>query len=284
MEIIRSISELQKTLDPARQAGKTVGLVPTMGFLHEGHLSMVRAARDENDVVVLSIFVNPTQFGPAENYQTYPRDLARDTELAEQAGADIIFAPEVQEVYPDGLATYVEVTGPETKGLCATSRPGHFRGVTTVVAKLLNIVRPERAYFGQKDAQQLAVIKRMMRDLNIPVEVIGCPTVREPDGLAMSSRNMYLKPEERKAAAALHEALIAAETTIKQGERSGVRIIDAVEKVIKREPLAKLEYAEIRQTADFSQPEMIDGEVLLAVAAKVGQTRLIDNIVVNSDE
>ena len=284
MEIIKTISELQKTLDSARQAGKTVGFVPTMGFFHEGHLGLVRAARSENDVVVMSIFVNPTQFGPAEDYQTYPRDLARDTELAEQAGADIILAPEVKEVYPDGLATYVEVTGPETQGLCAASRPGHFRGVTTVVAKLLNIVRPERVYFGQKDAQQLAVIKRMVRDLNIPVEVIGCPTVREPDGLAMSSRNTYLKPEERKAAAVLYEALIAGETTIKQGERSGARIIDAVEKVIKREPLAKLEYAEIRETAGFTKPGAVKGEILIAVAARFGQTRLIDNVVVNSDE
>lgn len=280
MKIIKSISELQKTLDPVRQAGKKVGFVPTMGFLHEGHLGLVRAARDENDVVVLSIFVNPTQFGPAEDYQTYPRDLARDTELAEKAGADIIFAPEVEEVYPDGFSTYIEVTGPETQGLCAASRPGHFRGVTTVVAKLLNIVRPERAYFGQKDAQQLAVTKRMVGDLNIPVEIVGCPTVREPDGLAMSSRNMYLKPEERKAAVVLREALIAAETKIKQGERSGVRIIDAVEKVIKREPLAKLEYAEIRETAGFTETGAVEGEVLIAVAARFGQTRLIDNIVI----
>lgn len=280
MQIIKSISELQKILDPVRQAGKTIGFVPTMGFLHEGHLSLVREAREANDVVVLSIFVNPTQFGPAEDYRTYPRDLSRDTELAEQAGADIVFAPEVQEIYPDGWATYVEVTGPEAQGLCATSRPGHFRGVTTVVAKLLNIVQPERAYFGQKDAQQLAVIKRMVRDLNMTVEIVGCPTVREPDGLAMSSRNIYLKPEERKAAAALHEALLSAETTIKQGERSGVRIIDAVEKVIKREPLAKLEYAEIRETAGFTESGAVEGEVLIAVAVRLGQTRLIDNIVI----
>ena len=284
MNVIKSISELQDILNPARQAGKTVGFVPTMGFLHEGHLSLVRAARDANDVVVVSIFVNPTQFGPAEDYQAYPRDLARDTELAEHAGADIIFTPGIQEVYPDGFSTYVGVTGPETQGLCAVSRPSHFCGVATVVAKLLNVVRPERVYFGQKDAQQLAVIRRMVRDLNIPVEVIGCPTVREPDGLAMSSRNTYLKPEERKAAAVLYEALIAGETTIKQGERSGARIIDAVEKVIKREPLAKLEYAEIRETAGFTKPGAVKGEILIAVAARFGQTRLIDNVVVNSDE
>jgi pantoate--beta-alanine ligase len=284
MQIVESIQEMKKALEPYRAAGKSVGLVPTMGYLHAGHMSLVKRARKENDIVVLSIFVNPTQFSPVEDFEGYPRDLAHDAGLAEQEGADFIFAPEADEMYPDGYGTFVDVDGPETKGMCAAGRPGHFRGVATVVEKLLDIIGPERAYFGQKDAQQLAVVKKMVKDLNISVEVVGCPIIREPDGLAMSSRNVYLRPDERQAAPVLHTALKQGAALAKQGETSSDRIIDAVRRVVAGEPLADLEYVEIRETAGFTAPETVSGEFMIAVAARFGRARLLDNIIVNSEK
>jgi pantoate--beta-alanine ligase len=282
MLIIESIQEMQKALEPLRAAGKSVGLVPTMGYLHAGHMSLVTRARAENDIVVMSIFVNPTQFGADEDFEGYPRDLARDAGLAEQAGADFIFAPEADEMYPDGYGTFVEVDGPETQGMCAAGRPGHFRGVATVVEKLLDIVEPDRAYFGQKDAQQLAVVKKMVKDLNLSVAIVGCPIVRDPDGLAMSSRNVYLRPDERQAAPVVYKSLKRGAELVKQGERSSVRIIDTVKRLINGEPLGDLEYVEIRELTGFTEPEMVSGEVMIAAAVRFGRARLIDNVLVNN--
>lgn len=282
MQLIESIFELNRFLAPLRAAGKSIGFVPTMGYLHEGHLSLVAAARADNDMVVMSIFVNPTQFTPGEDFQTYPRDLERDAALAAEAGVDAIFAPPAAEIYPSGFSTIVEVAGTETTGLCAAARPGHFRGVTTVVAILLNLIRPDRAYFGQKDAQQLAVIKRMVRDLVFACEVVGCPIVREPDGLALSSRNVYLSAEERAAAPVLYRALLAVKEAIGSGERSRDKIVGTVKRLITVEPLAELEYVEIRAGEDFSTPEQLAGQVLIAVAVRFGKARLIDNITVET--
>ncbi len=281
MQIVEPIQEMQKALEPYRAAGKSIGLVPTMGYLHSGHMSLVKRARAENDVVVMSIFVNPTQFSPAEDFEGYPRDLAHDAGLAKKAGVDFIFAPEADEMYPDGYGTFVEVDGPETKGMCAAGRPSHFRGVATVVEKLLDIVSPDRIYFGQKDAQQLAVIRKMVKDLNIPVEIIQCPIVREPDGLAMSSRNVYLRPDERQAATVLYKALKRGAALVEHGERSSAKIIDAVKRVIASEPKADLEYVEIRELPGFTAPNTVSGEFMIAVAARFGRARLIDNVIVN---
>jgi len=281
LQIIESITEMQKALEPYCAAGKSIALVPTMGYLHAGHMSLVKRARAENDVVVLSIFVNPTQFSPAEDFEGYPRDLAHDAGLAKRARADFIFAPEVDEMYPNGYGTFVEVDGPETQGMCAAGRPSHFRGVATVVEKLLDIVGPDRIYFGQKDAQQLAVVRKMVKDLNIPVEIVGCPIVREPDGLAMSSRNVYLRPDERQAATILYVALKRGAALVEHGEKSSARIIEAVKRVISGEPLADLEYVEIREVAGFTAPKTISGEIMIAVAARFGRARLIDNVIVN---
>ena len=209
MKVCRTVAELRSELDPARKGGKSIGLVPTMGFLHAGHLALIQRARTENQVVVVSIFVNPTQFGPQEDLDRYPRDLPRDLGLCDEAGVDLVFSPESAEMYPEGFQTYVEVEG-LSQGLCGARRPGHFRGVATVVTKLFAIVQPDRAYFGEKDAQQLRVIRRMVRDLNLPLAVVPVPTVREPDGLALSSRNVYLNPEERRAALVLHRSLVLA--------------------------------------------------------------------------
>ncbi len=283
MKIIETIPEIKKVLDDKRRAGKTIGLAPTMGYLHNGHLSLVKRAKKENDLVVMSIFVNPAQFSPNEDFDAYPRDLAHDAAVAEPAGADYIFAPEVAEMYPSGFSTYVEVDGPETKGMCAAGRPSHFRGVATVVAKLLEITDPDKAYFGRKDAQQLAVVRRMVKDLNMPTDIVGCAIVREPDGVAMSSRNVYLRPDERQAAVVLYKALKQAEDLIKRGEHSSAKIIDTIKRMIGGEPRAALEYAEVRETTGFSAPAKISGDVLLAVAARFGRARLIDNIIVSSD-
>jgi pantoate--beta-alanine ligase len=283
MLIIENIADMQKALESVRASGKSIGFVPTMGYLHAGHMSLVSRAVKENDVVVMSIFVNPTQFGPSEDFDGYPRDLARDAELAAQAGAGFIFAPEADDMYPDGYGTFVEVDGFETIGMCAAGRPGHFRGVATVVEKLLDIIRPDRAYFGQKDAQQLAVVKKMVKDLNIPVEIIGCPIVREPDGLAMSSRNVYLRPDERAAAPVVFKALTNGAELIKRGERSSAKIIDTVKRIIAGEPLGDLEYVEIRETVGFTAPDEIEGDVMIAAAVRFGRARLIDNMIVNVD-
>jgi len=272
-----TIEETRAVLESARRAGKCISLVPTMGALHEGHLSLIRQARQENDYVVVSIFVNPTQFGPREDLATYPRDLEGDLRLAEEAGADLVFSPDPVDMYPPSFATWVDVEL-LTKGLCGRSRPGHFRGVCTVVTKLFNICRPERAYFGEKDAQQLAVIRRMARDLDMPVAVVPCPTVREADGLALSSRNTRLGAEERAQAPVLYAALREAEGRVRQGERNVTVLRDAMVAVLATAPLAEVDYLEIVDAVDLTPRDRISGECLIALAVRFGGTRLIDNL------
>lgn len=274
--MVKTIRELRQELEPIRRRGATVGFVPTMGFLHEGHLSLMRKSVEECGLTVVSIFVNPTQFGPGEDYDRYPRDLERDLALSESVGADLVFAPGVSEMYESDACTRVSVSG-LTQNLCGRSRPGHFDGVTTVVCKLFNIVGPCRAYFGQKDAQQVAVVRRMVRDLNIPVEVRVMPTVREPDGLAMSSRNVYLSPDQRKAALSLYRSLKTAADMTERGERSAARIRERMIDTILSSGLAELDYVEIVDADSLRSLDTLEGEVLIAVAVKFGKTRLIDN-------
>jgi pantoate--beta-alanine ligase len=276
-----TISEVRAVLDEARARGARVGMVPTMGALHEGHLSLIRIARAENDMVVVSIFVNPAQFGPSEDLAKYPRDLERDRRVAEEAGADLIFNPSVVEMYPEAYSTWVDVEG-LTAGLCGRSRPGHFRGVCTVVSKLFAICRPDRAYFGEKDAQQLAVIKRMVRDLNTPVQIVPCPTVREADGLAMSSRNVRLTPEQRAQAPVLHRALELARELVRKGERDAATLDGAIRSVLVEAPLGEVDYVEIVDAANLTPISTIAGESLIAVAVRFGDVRLIDNLAVSA--
>ena len=276
MRVVKSINEVRESVKQWKAEGLTVGFVPTMGYLHEGHESLVRKAVEENDRVVVSIFVNPIQFGPKEDLSTYPRDLERDSELCSRAGADIIFHPENEEMYYNDFSSFVDMNG-LTAGLCGKSRPTHFRGVCTVVNKLFNIVQPHRAYFGEKDAQQLAVIKRMVRDLNIDVEVIGCPIIREEDGLAKSSRNTYLNKEEREAATILNRALTKAKKAINDGERNSNGIIDIIKSTINEEVLAKIDYIEVVDSLSMEKVENIEKSVLIAIAIFIGKTRLIDN-------
>lgn len=278
MKILNTIKDMRIAVKEAQRNGKTIGFVPTMGYLHEGHLSLVRRAREENDLVIVSIFVNPTQFGEGEGFETYPRDLERDSNLVESAGADIVFAPAVAEMYPLGAATYVEIASDITGKLCGASRPGHFKGVTTIVTKLFNIVTPDRAYFGQKDAQQVAVIEQMVRDLYLGVEIVPCPIVREEDGLAMSSRNTYLTNDERKAAVILSTALAKAQEMIKDGERNALEIRKVITEKINSEPLSQIDYIEIVNARTLEPIEEIKGSLLIALAVKIGKTRLIDNI------
>ena len=278
MDTVKKIDVLRSRLKEASRNGKSVGLVPTMGFLHEGHLSLIKRAREENDLLVVSLFVNPTQFGPGEDLESYPRDLEKDADSCSAEGADILFAPDAGEMYLEDYGTYVEVSGDLTKGLCGKSRPTHFRGVTSVVSKLFNIVEPDRAYFGQKDAQQVAVIKRMVRDLNFDVEIVVCPIVREADGLAKSSRNIYLSEVERKAALVLNRSLKAAAERISSGERNGDEIKAMVENMIKQEPLSAIDYVEVVDAENMKPLEILKGSVLLALAVRFGKARLIDNI------
>jgi len=280
MQVFDTVSELRTCLAAHRAAGNRIGLVPTMGYLHAGHLSLVQAARHECDVVVMSIFVNPKQFGPQEDFTTYPRDMAGDLRQARAAGVDAVFTPTVAEMYPPGFLTEVsvhELTSP----LCGASRPGHFNGVTTVVAKLFNIVGPDRAYFGQKDYQQVLVIRKMATDLCMPLAVVTCPTVREPDGLAMSSRNAYLNPAERQAALVLWRALLLAEERLAQGERQGTRLAATLCDFIAQEPLARIDYVAVADPDTLRQVEEISDTVLVALAVYIGKTRLIDNAVLN---
>ncbi len=276
---IETIAGLRAELDAARRRGASIGFVPTMGALHEGHLSLIRRARAENGFVVVSIFVNPTQFGTGEDLETYPRDLERDIRLARSAGADLVFSPPVREMYPKGFSTWVDVEG-VSQGLCGTSRPGHFRGVCTVVAKLLAICGPDRAYFGEKDAQQLAVIKRMVRDLDIPVEIVPCPTIRELDGLALSSRNTRLSSEERAQAPVLYRALSAALTLVENGERDARRLKDEIGAVLAKADLARIDYVEIVGADELLPLDALAGPCLIALAVWFGPTRLIDNVFV----
>jgi len=279
VEVVREIGEVRRLLEPARRAGKSIGLVPTMGYLHEGHLSLVEKARVENDRVVVSIFVNPTQFGPGEDFQRYPRDLPRDLDLCAKAGVGLVFTPEPSEMYPAGFQTRVEVES-LSQGLCGGSRPGHFRGVATVVAKLFAIVQPDRAYFGEKDAQQLRVIKRMTMDLSLPVRIVPVPTLRESDGLAMSSRNVYLGAEERRAALVLYRALMLARDLTAAGMRQAAEIKRRMFSLIKAEPMARLDYLAIVDSETLVPVEELQKPVLIALAVYIGKTRLIDNITV----
>ncbi len=283
MKLVEKIDEMKSLVRQWRQAGETVGFVPTMGYLHDGHLALVKRAREENDRVVVSIFVNPTQFGPNEDYERYPRDLERDMRLLEPYKVDAVFHPSVEEMYPEGYKTYVEVVD-ITERLCGASRPGHFRGVTTVCIKLFNIVNPHRAYFGKKDFQQLVVIKNMVRDLNMDLEIVPVPIVREPDGLAMSSRNTYLNQEERKAATCLYRALKEAVRLYEEGERDAAKIREAARKVIEAEPLAKIDYVEVVDPETFKPVERVEKGTLVALAVFVGPARLIDNVQLGVDE
>ncbi|WP_169580636.1 MULTISPECIES: pantoate--beta-alanine ligase [Microbacterium] len=276
MRVVRTVADVRRAVRDARARGASIGLVPTMGALHDGHLSLVRAARERNDLVVMSLFVNPTQFGPNEDLASYPRDEGRDARLAEASGVDVLFAPAVAEVYPDGFATTIHVAG-ITEVLDGASRgPGHFDGVATVVTKLFQMVAPDDAYFGQKDAQQVLVIRRLVRDLDMPVRVVACPIVREADGLAMSSRNVYLDPAARAQATALNRALGAAEQAVAEGRTDASAVVGAASQVLAAAGIEP-EYLELRSPDDLRELARVDGPALLAVAARVGAARLIDN-------
>ena len=283
MRTVRTVHELRDALAPERRAGRTIGLVPTMGAFHDGHLSLIRRARRDSDVVVVSLFVNPTQFGPNEDLDAYPRDVQRDSALAEAEGADLLFAPPVEEVYPDGFGTTVTVGGLTEilEGHPTRRGPSHFAGVTTVVTKLFNMVGPDVAYFGQKDAQQALVLRKLVRDLDVPVRIEVCPTVRDPDGLALSSRNAYLTDAERARALALSRALRAADAAVEAGERDGTAVL-RVARAELNDAGIEPEYLELRSATDLSPVERVNGSTLLAVAARVGRARLIDNVVLGA--
>lgn len=278
VQIVKTISEVRDIVKTWKKAGHQVGLVPTMGYLHEGHQSLMTAAKSANEKVVVSVFVNPMQFGPTEDLASYPKDLDKDRQLCQQAGADLIFHPDAAEMYSPDFCSFVDMTG-LTEELCGRSRPIHFRGVCTVVSKLFNIVQPDRAYFGQKDAQQLAVIRRMVRDLNIDVEIVGCPIIREHDGLAKSSRNSYLNQEQRQAALCLYRAIQLSQQLMQAGERDCQRISSQMTALIEQEPLAKIDYISIVDADTLSPVERINQSVLCAIAVYIGKTRLIDNVV-----
>lgn len=279
MDICYTIKDVRERVNAWKREGLTVGFVPTMGYLHEGHKSLMQAARANNDKVVVSVFVNPMQFGPNEDLESYPRDFEKDSALCESVGVDLIFHPESEEMYADGFCSYVDMNGLTTE-LCGKSRPIHFRGVQTVVLKLFNIVKPDRAYFGQKDAQQLAVIKRMVKDLNVDTEIVGCPIVREADGLAKSSRNTYLNHDERKAALILSRSLKLGKELIENGETDAKAVIKAITDSINTEPLAKIDYVDVVDFDTITPVDKIGKSVLVAIAVYIGKTRLIDNFII----
>lgn len=280
MQVFENITKMQEWAREQKKAGHSIGLVPTMGYLHEGHLALVKEARRQCDKIVVSIFVNPIQFGVGEDFEQYPRDLAQDSALLEKEKTDAVFSPSIRDMYPGAFKTFVEVYGEITEKMCGASRPGHFKGVTTVVSKLFNICQPDRAYFGQKDAQQLMVIEKMVRELNFPLKIVPVPIVREKDGLAMSSRNVYLSPEERSEALVLYRALKMAETEIKNGERESGVIRQKMEALIEAGPRAVIDYIEINNAQDLSELPTCSGQVLIALAVRFGKTRLIDNLIV----
>jgi len=280
MEVIQRIPQMKEVSRKARSEGKVIGLVPTMGFLHEGHLSLVREARKMADIVVVSLFVNPAQFAPTEDFDKYPRDVTRDAELLTSEKTDYIFLPKAEEMYPENYHTYVKVRDLSAK-MCGVSRPDHFEGVTTVVLKLFHIVDPHFAYFGQKDAQQMVIIRRMVADLNLDVEIVRLPIMREPDGLAMSSRNTYLTPEERKAATVLYRALRHAQKRIDEGERKSKTLSKEIREIIESEPLARIDYISITDAVELKELKTLKGKCLIALAVYFGSTRLIDNIIVD---
>ena len=280
MQIATTINEVRKQVKAWKKEGCSVGFVPTMGYLHEGHGSLISRARQENDKVVVSIFVNPMQFGPGEDLESYPRDLDKDSAYCESLGADLIFHPEPEEMYTEGFCSYVDMSV-LTEELCGLSRPVHFRGVCTVVNKLFNIVQPDRAYFGQKDAQQLAIIKRMVQDLNMDLEIIGCPIVREEDGLAKSSRNTYLSEEERQAALVLSRAVKLGQELVAGGETDAKKIVSEMRALIEKEPLARIDYVKAVDGLTMQQIDTVKKPMLVALAVYIGKTRLIDNFIVD---
>lgn len=277
MKVVSSISGMKATAQQWKKEGKKIGFVPTMGYLHDGHLNLVRESKKRVEVTVVSIFVNPAQFGPREDFKKYPRDLEKDSAYLARAGVDCLFYPDAADVYPPGYRTYVEVQGLQDR-LCGRSRPGHFRGVATVVLKLFNIVGPDLAFFGAKDAQQVLIIEKMAADLDLDVEIVTCPIVREADGLALSSRNAYLGPEERQAALVLSRSLREAERAIRQGERDAARIVDGIRALVEAEPLAKVDYIEAVDPAGLDPVRELRGDVLIVLAVFIGSTRLIDNV------
>lgn len=277
MQTVKTISELRSIVKAHKKNGSVIGFVPTMGFLHEGHLSLMKEAKIKTDFVVVSIFVNPTQFGPNEDLASYPRDLARDSELCASVGVDLIFAPEVSEMYAAGYSTYVDCEGNITKQLCGASRPSHFKGVTSVVSKLFNIVQPDFAFFGQKDAQQVAVIEKMVRELDFDLEIILCPIVREKDGLAMSSRNTYLSATERQDALALSRALEHVKVLIANGETQVAVLVQEMRGIIEKSPSAQIDYIQIVDAKTLEGIQILNSDFLVALAVKIGKTRLIDN-------
>lgn len=276
MKIVKTVDEIRNQVKEWRKEGLTVGLVPTMGFLHEGHASLIKKSSEQNDRTVVSVFVNPMQFGVNEDLDSYPRDIEHDSKVVENSGGDIIFNPEPSEMYKEGFSSFVDMTV-LTQELCGLSRPVHFRGVCTVVTKLFNIVKPDRAYFGQKDAQQLAVIKHMVSDLNMDIEIIGCPIIREGNGLAKSSRNTYLSDEEKKSALILSKTIFMGMDMVRNGEKDCKKILDAMKKNIESEPLAKIDYVKIVDLQTMQQIEKLDHPALCAMAVYIGKTRLIDN-------
>lgn len=283
MRIAKTIEEVRTLVKGWKAEGLSVGLVPTMGYLHEGHGSLIARARKENERVVVSIFVNPMQFGPGEDLESYPRDLEKDSAYCESLGADLIFHPEPEEMYTEGFCSYVDMSV-LTEELCGLSRPVHFRGVCTVVNKLFNIVQPDRAYFGQKDAQQLAVIRRMVEDLNMDLEIVGCPIVREEDSLAKSSRNTYLSKEEREAARVLSRAVRLGEELVAAGERDAKKLVSEMAAVIEQEPLARIDYVKAVDGLSMQQIETVKLPMLVALAVFIGKTRLIDNFMIEKSE
>lgn len=278
MQVVKTIQEVRKIVKGWRKEGLSVGLVPTMGFLHEGHQSLIAKSVADNGRTVVSVFVNPIQFGPSEDLEAYPRDLNHDMAAVEAMGGDLIFNPDPSEMYPDHFTTFVDTTE-TTELLCGARRAGHFRGVCTVVSKLFNIVGPDRAYFGQKDAQQLATVRRFVRDLNFDLEIIACPIVREADGLAKSSRNTYLSAEERRAALILSKSLKLGQTAVENGERNASTIIKIISDSLQTEPLARVDYVEVVDLNNVQRVETIEGETLVAIAVYIGKTRLIDNFI-----
>lgn len=279
MQVITTIKETKEIIAQWKKEGLSIGFVPTMGYLHEGHGSLITKARENNDKVVVSIFVNPMQFGPTEDLASYPRDLEKDSAFCESLGADLIFHPEPEEMYTDRFSSYVDMSV-LTEELCGLSRPVHFRGVCTVLTKLFNIVKPDRAYFGQKDAQQLAVVKHMVEDLNMDLEIIGCPIIREEDGLAKSSRNTYLNPEERQAALILSKTIFLGQKMVEDGETDAQRLVEAMKANISTEPMAKIDYVKAVDGLTMQQVTQIKAPTLVAMAVYIGKTRLIDNFIV----
>ncbi len=277
MRVVETIKEVREFVKESKRQGKTVGFVPTMGYLHEGHESLIKKSVEENDITVVSIFVNPMQFGPKEDLASYPRDLVADSKLCENAGVDLIFHPEPEEMYDENFCSFVDMNG-LTNALCGISRPVHFRGVCTVVNKLFNIVTPDKAYFGEKDAQQLAVVKRMVKDLNMDIQIVGCPIIRESDGLAKSSRNTYLSPESRKQAVILSRSIFMGKKMIEDGERNPKKVITAMRELIESQSLTKIDYVEIVDVNTMKAVEVIEGEILCAIAVYMSdEARLIDN-------